>query len=184
LLSIQATDVSIRDTSLIKAAVFDASQWNASKASESTVVSMFSGINRENLTQPDWSGDTFVVEPFRLATSETRTNITYSATTIGMYPGLSCDEANFPRDPVYYNDSIDFLRANVTYRSPTCEVEATNIELADPTQRDQRRNRWEADNYMGGVKVVDCSGNKRLLITVTQTNRSLKITSYRYVTCF
>jgi hypothetical protein len=132
LLTIQATNVLIQDASLIKAAVFDASQWNTSKALDSTIVSVFSGIHRENLTQPAWSGDTFAIEPFRLSNGNVGSNVTYSATTNGIYPGLDCDEAQFVRNPVYYNDVVGFRYANVTYRSLACDVEAS-IELADPT---------------------------------------------------
>jgi hypothetical protein len=35
---------------------------------------------------------------------------------------------------------------------------------------------------MGDVKVINCSGNTSMLITVTQSDKSLTITNYRYVT--
>jgi hypothetical protein len=95
-----------------------------------------------------------------------------------MFPGLECDEAKFVHDPVYSNSSIGFRSANVTYRSKACDIESTS-NLADPTQRAQRQNKWAAENYMGLVQAVDCSGDRSFLIAVTQSNRGLDITQYR-----
>jgi hypothetical protein len=178
LLAIQATSIATGKFTLTKTAVFDTSLWNTSSSYGSESVSLWSGIHRENLTQPAWSGDTFVIEPFGMSDYKAFSNYTYSATTRGIYPGLDCAQAKFVRGPIYFNDTVGFRHANVSYSSGSCTLDKT-LDLADPTQRNQRQNKWAAENYMGTIQAVDCSGTESFLVTVTQADRSLTITNYR-----
>lgn len=142
-------------------------------------VSLYNGIERENLTRPPWTGSTFALEPFNLTDDEASlANATYNGITRGIYPGLDCDEANFVQEPVYFNESLSIQRANVTYSTDTCEAQVT-LMLADPTQSFDRQNIWAAENYIGDISVVECSGEERFLIYVTQADESLKVTDYR-----
>jgi hypothetical protein len=164
---------------LVGTAVFDASQWNTSNPLGGESVSLYNGIERENLTRPPWTGSTFAVEPFSLADDEASlANVTYSGITRGIYPGLECDEAGFKQEPTYFNVSSLIQRANVTYSTDTCDAQVT-LMLGDSTQLFDRQNIWAAENYIGDVSVVQCSGEERILIYVTQADESLKVTDYR-----
>jgi hypothetical protein len=170
--------MAVDNATLIRTAVFDGSLWNPSSLYNAESVSIWSGIQRENLTRPAWSGDNFVIEPFEMSDHRVISNLTYSAMTRGMYTGLDCAEARFVREPAYFNDAIGFRHANVTYRSNGCTLDKT-LDLADPTQRNQRQNRWAAENYMGTIQAVDCAGMKSFLVTVTLADKSLSIVNYR-----
>lgn len=179
LLVIRTTDVVVDSAILTRTAVFDTDLWNRSSfAFGAESVSLWSGIHRENLTQPSWTGDTFAVEPFIIHDGKVPSNLTYSAVTNGLYPALDCDEARFLREPTYWNSLIDFRQANVTFRTSTCDTDQTLV-LADPTQRDRRQNKWAAENFMGVVREVNCSGVRHFLITVTQADNRLNIVKYR-----
>lgn len=142
-------------------------------------VSLYNGIERENIPRPPWTGPIFAVEPFKLTNDEASlANVTYNGVTRGIYPGLECDEASFKQEPVYYNESPFTQRANVTYSTDTCEAQVTLL-LGDPTQAFDRNNIWAAENYIGDVVAVQCSEEEKFLIYVTQADESLKVTNYR-----
>jgi hypothetical protein len=178
LLVIRTTNVVINDATFVKTAAFDSSLWNTSFTYGAESASLWSGIQRESLVRPLWTGDTFVIEPFELRDDKTLYNVTYRATSRGMYPGLNCEEAKFGREPSYWSYPVGVRQANVTYRSKSCTIDKV-LTLADPTQRNQRQNKWAAENYMGDIQEVDCAGIKSFLITVTQANQKLDITGYR-----
>ncbi|KAF2134561.1 hypothetical protein P153DRAFT_380376 [Dothidotthia symphoricarpi CBS 119687] len=181
LLTIQSTSLSVSNFTLTKTATFDASLWNSSYL-DTEAVSFYSGIHRENLTQPPWTTDHFVVEPFTLPADDgVPSNLTYAATTNGVFPGLDCDEAKLTQEPSYYNGTTE-MRANMTFRSNSCETRVI-LDLADGTQAFDRQYKWAGENYVGEVQAIDCSGQTQFLVTVTQANKNLKVTNYSALIC-
>jgi hypothetical protein len=179
LLVVQATSITVHDAVFMKSAAFDAGLWNTSFSYGANSIPLWSAIQWENLTRPSWTGETFVFEPFRVRDDQAKVNSIYTAVTKAMYPGIDRDEVKSVREPTYSKDAIGSGDASVIYRSHACDIDQ-NLDLADPTQRIQRQNRWAAENYMGRVQAGDCPGTKRFLITATQADRNLTITKYRY----
>jgi hypothetical protein len=129
LLVVQATSITVHDAVFMKSAAFDAGLWNTSFSYGANSIPLWSAIQWEKFTRPSWTGETFVVEPFRLQDHQANVNSTYTAVTKGMYPGLDCDEAKFVRELTYSKDASGFRGASFIYRSRACDTDQ-NLNLA------------------------------------------------------
>lgn len=174
------TTIYENNSTLVRTATFDSSLWNSSTFF-SDIATIYSGIQREELTQPLWTGSNFVAEPFSLpSTNRIPTNTTYLASTNAIFPQLNCEEARLIGEPDYGINLTRTLRANATFQSSGCEAEVP-LYLADSTQAFDRQYVWAAENYVGGVQKVKCGEQSRFLVTVTQANEDLQITKSRCV---
>jgi hypothetical protein len=119
-----------------------------------------------------------VAEPFNLPSGNAvPSNSTYEAITNALFPGLDCDQAELTQEVSNSTGPLDIL-ADVTFRSNSCKGQVA-LSLADPTQTSVRYNNWASENYVGDVQIIDCSGRKEFLVTVTQTDKNLRITNHR-----